>query len=1778
MLNTVRSRTEPVCSHMSHNATGATRFLVDTEKLSSSVSLGSIALHMFERVPVMERVLDKIIYHDAVPDVDLSSRASSSTSPGTLSPATSMTKELVIQRSGSKLSDSEEKSVIKDEAPPGKIGSQFTGHNGFSNHPTNEGSKVVSTIQQAQCGQLDRSIQQAVRGLPPSQQLDSSIQHQQAVCCLPPSQQLDSSIQHQQAVCCLPPSQQLDSSIQHQQAVCCLPHSQQLDSVTQQGKSSIKLADCGLRLIHQRDQIHQQHQEILPEDEVCQVDNKGDKAEMSTVFGHLLNHVAIKHAEQEGFPLLPDGESQEPHQVGKDEQFLVSAEQDDLPNIGSTEDGDLEGEPDGKIVTNKMKGKSKFLIVPALVLAHTRTNLDPEGKEELLMTCKRLAKPQDPQPLLDAANSSAHGLNVLGEEDHIVHQLRGDPAPRGGRDNPQHQEVTSQAQEGDQYHNCQTIVCQHQQQEVLGGRGGQYCQPHQQACFPVLLITPQEELGRDDMVQGDQHHLHGDLNSSILGHVQQRVGEDQEVPCDGHYLHLYQGVKDEGHPHGQGWCLACCDDVHRPGGGQITCRIFVQNLHKQIKEVSVKHNLNTVMVHDYGHSQVPHLQQGEEEQIDTFHHSQQVVLHLNGPGPLQVLHHRVRGQEEGRRSQSVGKVSSQATQEEEQSTTSKPNISIPDEMKEQEAVRSGAQSSPEITRVNKYDTKVSTLQSKRSALGNVILRTRTDRMDGPGSASSIFNNLASNMNDRKEVEMNEFDAEELTNVGDEAGCNLTQTVQLAGSVGGAPVLQGGRRAGAQGDGHGRQPRLVEAWEAQGGPRLGGDQLAEQVGDRTSCPDSADRNQFGELCNQHTSNCTEYQRQNFSLGVELSTQALPIVPSSLITTTKFELREPHPLEHHQVHRGSRTESPTELLRDHRQSHHILGLRDKLPPRPHRQGEQDPLPGCQDRLHQGGQGCTSTVAQQAAGRHCHEVQDKLLHQTQGGQVTQAQCGGVCQSSISHSAARGEECDDHSIRVAHVDHHHHHQPQVLAQPPSSQRQGQGHYQLHGEHHSHSAERVLALYNEVLGPMDPPTSMFSIRLIETVDAVTKPEVVMEVFHCQHGPVQLHSVQLDALGEELLLGDGPSHGQSGVCILQEGDTYKREVIKVPETEGSPVLSGYVCSERSGRSTIRLELHPNIRILVKTEKVENMFTVPALVFLDTRGAADDEMSKGRLQVTGAIEVDSHDIDNGGHANYEHVSGWSALHNELVDPYGRLEHQLHLVPKAEDVTGQQHARLLPVHSGHAAAGGDDQLEAVDTVGVVRSVPHLHVQGVSLQVQKLNKYEYKGTAYLSAGITVTTHVSENSTILQQWLVSNGEGDQVRRRLDQPRHGHVHHFHQQTDKHKTLSIGGQNQHGLHCLDVHLEGDNWSSKGVLGQPVADKQQGDSLGHDRQIHGDGGLQNYVEDHGQPHGDLHVVNVGEHNGLHGLQIHSHRHQPLLRSTVREQISARDSYTIHLDTEMLEFSSIITNTIPSSASGEVDLLFSSVNDGCNRSTRSQGMTMIRLCDTVNMSLRGEDLPPDPAVSLHLALNKQGHHLQHAQGHWVWDDDTLDWPRDLVDISNMTHHLLIPQEITITNIVMFNLVQLEWEVKYVGQAPGVNVSVQLHHRVQVCKQEGVLDQPAEEFRPDCSSELIQDVEAEYGQTCLRDDGLIPHLDDVGTANGHQQLGLSQDHNPHLVNDGEDHCSHGAGQAVPLNIQEFLEFGQVHLKLNIKLINFPEDGSVGVRQGHDHSQRDAHFPQLQ
>ena len=149
--------------------------------------------------------------------------------------------------------------------------------------------------------------------------------------------------------------------------------------------------------------------------------------------------------------------------------------------------------------------------------------------------------------------------------------------------------------------------------------------------------------------------------------------------------------------------------------------------------------------------------------------------------------------------------------------------------------------------------------------------------------------------------------------------------------------------------------------------------------------------------------------------------------------------------------------------------------------------------------------------------------------------------------------------------------------------------------------------------------------------------------------------------------------------------------------------------------------------------------------------------------------------------------------------------------------------------------------------------------------------------------------------------------------------------------------------------------------------------------------------------------------------------------------------------------------------------------------------------------------------------------------------------------------------------------ELNMEGAGQFPEV------HDDEQGCLRHGVRGEG-----PEAGGDTHQSVAGQqpelYYETCLRDDGLISHQDDVGTANGRQQLGLSQDHNPHLVNNGEDHCSHGAGQAVPLNIQEFLEFGQVHLKLNIKLINFPEDGSVGVRQGHDHSQRDAHFSQLQ
>ena len=265
--------------------------------------------------------------------------------------------------------------------------------------------------------------------------------------------------------------------------------------------------------------------ENLPEDEICQVNKLGDKAEKPPVFGHLLNlnEVASKHAEQEGVPLLPgDGESQEPQMTSIDEQFLVPAEQVGLPNVGGIEDGDggdLEGKPDREIVANETKGKCKFLTVPVVVLAHMKTYLDPGKKEELLMTYEQLTKAQDPQLLLDATGSSAHSLidhQLQREPDVHVHQVNA--APRGDRDNhqPEQQDVASQAPEGAQFRHCRTIVCQHQLQEDLGvherGLGVQYRHPHRQAGFPVLLDTHQEELGTDDKAQArdmdrdDEHH------------------------------------------------------------------------------------------------------------------------------------------------------------------------------------------------------------------------------------------------------------------------------------------------------------------------------------------------------------------------------------------------------------------------------------------------------------------------------------------------------------------------------------------------------------------------------------------------------------------------------------------------------------------------------------------------------------------------------------------------------------------------------------------------------------------------------------------------------------------------------------------------------------------------------------------------------------------------------------------------------------------------------------------------------------------------------------------------------------------------------------------------------------------------------------------------------------------------------------------------------------------------------------------------------------------------
>ena len=91
---------------------------------------------------------------------------------GTLSPKTSITSDLVNQRSGSKMSASEN----KDEAAPRKYRSLSTDKYICSNYPHNEMSK------------LDGSIHQAESGLLPSQQHDCAIQ------------QVESSIQSYQTL------------------------------------------------------------------------------------------------------------------------------------------------------------------------------------------------------------------------------------------------------------------------------------------------------------------------------------------------------------------------------------------------------------------------------------------------------------------------------------------------------------------------------------------------------------------------------------------------------------------------------------------------------------------------------------------------------------------------------------------------------------------------------------------------------------------------------------------------------------------------------------------------------------------------------------------------------------------------------------------------------------------------------------------------------------------------------------------------------------------------------------------------------------------------------------------------------------------------------------------------------------------------------------------------------------------------------------------------------------------------------------------------------------------------------------------------------------------------------------------------------------------------------------------------------------------------------------------------------------------------------------------
>jgi hypothetical protein len=115
-------------------------------KFKTSI-LGGIEIHQVERVPEMETVIDKvgveIIISDAVPDIDLTSRAGSSISPRTLS-------------SEKQASDQES----KDEAAPKKTKTQSTDQNNCNTYPNVEVCKLVSATQQAECGQL--SIQQCL--------------------------------------------------------------------------------------------------------------------------------------------------------------------------------------------------------------------------------------------------------------------------------------------------------------------------------------------------------------------------------------------------------------------------------------------------------------------------------------------------------------------------------------------------------------------------------------------------------------------------------------------------------------------------------------------------------------------------------------------------------------------------------------------------------------------------------------------------------------------------------------------------------------------------------------------------------------------------------------------------------------------------------------------------------------------------------------------------------------------------------------------------------------------------------------------------------------------------------------------------------------------------------------------------------------------------------------------------------------------------------------------------------------------------------------------------------------------------------------------------------------------------------------------------------------------------------------------------------------------------------------------------------------------------------